>query len=309
MDTQHLEEFLIFAEELNYTSAAKRSFITRPTLVEHMNELENMLGCRLVTKEQGAIALTHLGKRFKKTASDLLSETNSIVEEYRNLGKNLLIVRIAASNLPWLETLLYQARKHLQEKNPLMQVEFVTTNGPYSTAEALIENANDLVVASFKNYINEDERPLPEGICSFKLKTEEIKLLMTLDNPLFEKKKISMSDLDGFKVMLPPDLFEAYRRDKVAERFAAHGVHLEFQTENFSDHAEYFNYDFESMIGIVPTTLIPRFGIAERAEYRTFTLSDFTLQSDFYLMYREDFVASENGKRFIDELKNILGCK
>lgn len=305
MDTRHLEEFLVFAEELNYTAASKRLFITRPTLVEHMNELENELGCKLITKEKNAIALTYLGNRFVKTASELLMTVSDTIQEYKSLEKNLLVVRIAASNLPWLETLLYQARKHIYDGSPQKQVEIVTTSGPYSTADALINNVNDLVVASFKDYLSENERVLPEGICKFKIKTEEIKFLMTPDNPLFKKREVMASDLDGAKVMLPPDLHDAYLRDKVVEHFASYGARIELLTKSFSDHAEYFNYDFGSMIGIVPTTLISRFGIAERVEYRAFALVDLPLKSDFYFMYCCKFAESENGKLFIDTLKSI----
>ncbi len=40
MDTRHVEEFLILSKTLNYTTAAQEAFIARPTLVEHIAELE-----------------------------------------------------------------------------------------------------------------------------------------------------------------------------------------------------------------------------------------------------------------------------
>ena len=44
VNTRYLKEFLVIAEELNFSAAAKRLYTTRPTLSEHLAELEDELG-------------------------------------------------------------------------------------------------------------------------------------------------------------------------------------------------------------------------------------------------------------------------
>ena len=50
VNTRYLEEFLVIAEELNFSAAAKRLYTTRPTLSEHLAVLEDELGCKLVER-------------------------------------------------------------------------------------------------------------------------------------------------------------------------------------------------------------------------------------------------------------------
>ena len=133
---------------------------------------------------------------------------------------------------------------------------------------------------------------LAEGMQGFKVRTEEIKLLMTRGNPLFEASSINAADLDGATIMLPPDIYHGYLRDGVADRFAACGARIALQTMSFADHFEYFSYDFQEMFGIVPTTLVPRFGIDAREECRAFSLDDLPLETDFYAVYTDGFAAS-----------------
>lgn len=306
MDTRHVEEFLVFAAELNYSTAAKRLFITRPTLSEHIRELEDELGCELVGKQQGKAMLTPAGKRFVQTGTHLIESVQAIIGEYRAIADNLLTVTIAQTNLPWLESILYKARRAVQEKHPGKQIEIVTASGPRSTTDALAEQQNDIVVAGCKSYVASPKRQmLAEGMQGFKVRTEEIKLLMTRGNPLFEASSISAADLDGATIMLPPDIYHGYLRDGVADRFAACGARIALQTMSFADHFEYFSYDFQEMFGIVPTTLVPRFGIDAREECRAFSLNDLPLETDFYAVYTDEFAASENGRLFVEEMQRI----
>lgn len=310
MDTRYVKEFLVFATELNYSTAAKQLFITRPTLSEHIRELEDELGCELVGKRQGKAALTPAGRRFVQTGAKLVETVQDIVAEYQGLADNLLTVTVAQTNLPWLETLLYKARHAVQESHPNKRIDIVTANGPHSTVDALLEQANDIVVAGCKSYTTEKaHRVLPAGIQGFKLCTETINLLMTQDNPLFEKPSIRAADLDGATIMLPPDIYQGYLRDGVVERFKEAGGRVTLRTMSFSDHFEYFSYDFQGLFGVVPTTLIPRFGIEEREECRAFSLDDLSLQTDFYAAYTDEFAESENGRLFVDAMKRIAAAE
>ena len=128
---------------------------------------------------------------------------------------------------------------------------------------------------------------------------------MTRGNPLFEASSINAADLDGATIMLPPDIYHGYLRDGVADRFAACGARIALQTMSFADHFEYFSYDFQEMFGIVPTTLVPRFGIDAREECRAFSLDDLPLETDFYAVYTDGFAASENGRLFVEEMQRI----
>ncbi|MDR1422602.1 MAG: LysR family transcriptional regulator [Coriobacteriales bacterium] len=307
MNAQHLREYLVLVDELCYSTAARKLYISRPTLKTHLKELEEELGCLLVERRTEQIALTMAGRRFVQRAADLLAHIDEVIAEFQTLSQNLITVTIASTNLPWLESTLYKARQNIRKRYSQKQIEIVSVNGPLSTLSALSEAHNDIVVTGYKSYLAEHERPiLPKGMQSFWLQREEIKFLMTQENPLCTRVEVRARDLDGHTLIVPPDLYEAYARDGVCERLAAQGAKVQLELADVDDHFEYFNYDFEEKIGIVPTTLIPRFGIDEREEYCTFSLLDFPLYTDFFAVYNEEFAATEGGGLLIEEMKAII---
>lgn len=305
MNVRHLEEFLALSKTSNYTAAAQESHVSRPTLVEHMAELEAELGCTLFDKSEGRPILTPIGRRFVATATGLVATIADVVEEYRSLQGNYLSVRIAATNLPWLESSIHRAKRALEDMRPRKMVEIVATPGAASTVDALLDRSNDIVVTGRKNWEGcPSEAIMPCGVSGFELQTEPIMLLMTEGNPLFDKPDIEAKDLDGACLLLPPDIYNGYMRDGVAERFLKRGANVSLRPLPFGDHFEYFSHGFDKEFGVVPTTLIPRFGIDRRKECRVIELSDLKLATDFYVLYKDDFVEDETARLFIEALKD-----
>lgn len=306
MNTQQLKEFLFFAQTLNYSKAARGLFITRPTLCEHIHTLEAELGCRLVSSDKGGVRLTTAGGRFIKDAQDVLGAWDRTCARYQGLAKNLLVVTVAATNLPWLETLLYRARRALRDTHPSLEIEIATENGALASVEALQTHASDIVVAGYKSFLPREERPHSfEEMHAFALDTEEIQLLMTPESPLFSRRDVTVRDLDGTTFVLPPDIFRSWTRDHVVDFLAAHGARVSLRTLDFADHSEYFTYDFGKALGIIPTTLVPRFGISEREELRCVGISDVPLRTSFFAVFDDDFVASENGRLLFETMREL----
>ncbi|NPD30459.1 LysR family transcriptional regulator [Eggerthellaceae bacterium zg-1084] len=303
MDTRFIREFLDFATDLNYSAAARRLFITRPTLVDHIRELEAELHCQLVMRRNGRPALTPAGNRFVGTGTRYLADTERMLREYRELSDNLLNVKVSQTNLPWIETLLYESRHAIQSRHPEKRIEISTQPGACSSVDALVDGTNDLVVVGRKSYRGEGGLlPLAEGIEGFFLRTEEIKLMMTRDNPLFHRAAISARDLDGATLMLPPDIYQGYQDDDVPARFAERGALISLATARLHDHFEYSMLDFGSMFGVMPVTLASRLGIEGRTECRLFSLDDLRLETRFCVLYLSEFARSANGRLLIDEM-------
>ena len=78
---------------------------------------------------------------------------------------------------------------------------------------------------------------------------------------------------------------------------------IRWATQGFADHFEYFSHDFGQTVGIVPTTLLPRFGIDQRPDLRVFSLVDMDIASDFYALFNRSFIATENGRLLFEEMR------
>lgn len=74
MDLQKLYYFVSVAEERNFTEAAKKNFISQPSLSRHINEFESELHLRLFNRTKHAAVLTEEGKALLPFARDIVKK-------------------------------------------------------------------------------------------------------------------------------------------------------------------------------------------------------------------------------------------
>lgn len=305
MDLRYLQEFLSFAEDMNYSAAAKRLFISRPTLSEHLSALESELQCQLIdhgTKPQ----LTHQGRKFLQTAKDFLQQWDEIVSEYSTIASNLLTIKVSSTNLPWIEKVLLQARQNITKEHPASHISIVTENGPLATTDALDIHGNDITIVGYKQFAHTGSMSSSNERPSLYLGTEETHLLMMSEHPLFERETILPEDLSGFNLLVPQDVYQSYTRDNVEVYLTAHGAAMTLKTLPFQDHYEYFAHGFGKDIGVAPHTLISRFGLDTRSDCRIFTMKGLPLMTDFKAIFRDDFIENPRGRRLFEEMKRLI---
>lgn len=80
MNFLNLEYFLVAAEELNFTKAAKKLFISQQSLSSHISKLENDLGVGLFNRTV-PLTLTPAGKSLVKNASKILDLKDQSIKE------------------------------------------------------------------------------------------------------------------------------------------------------------------------------------------------------------------------------------
>ena len=64
MDVKQQEYFVAIVEEGSISKAAKKLYISQPTLSQFLSKLENSLNVRLVTRSNNVIALTEAGRLY-----------------------------------------------------------------------------------------------------------------------------------------------------------------------------------------------------------------------------------------------------
>ncbi|UNM96419.1 LysR family transcriptional regulator [Ignatzschineria rhizosphaerae] len=86
MELKQLEFFVAVAEELSFTKAAERLFITQPPLSRQIQQLENEIGTLLFIRKARSIELTEAGTFFYKHAKTLLQRAEEAKLMTRRIG-------------------------------------------------------------------------------------------------------------------------------------------------------------------------------------------------------------------------------
>lgn len=83
MTLRQLEYFMVVAQELSFSNAAKKLFVTQPALSRSISSLESELGVALFIRRHPALSLTPAGKVFASELPRLNSELKQIIRATR----------------------------------------------------------------------------------------------------------------------------------------------------------------------------------------------------------------------------------
>ncbi|MES9852566.1 MAG: LysR family transcriptional regulator [Candidatus Thiodiazotropha sp. L084R] len=83
LDNRLFKAFMAAAETENFTSAAKRTFMTQSGISQHIARLEKQVGLPLFKRVAKHVTLTDTGKRLKKYIENHCSQTEAFLGELR----------------------------------------------------------------------------------------------------------------------------------------------------------------------------------------------------------------------------------
>ncbi len=88
MNWNQLQYILVTAREKSVTKAAKKLYISQPSLSISIRELEKELGCPLFERKNGKLTLTYGGTLFCQWANTVLSSKNNLQEQFAQISSN-----------------------------------------------------------------------------------------------------------------------------------------------------------------------------------------------------------------------------
>ncbi|MDZ7952335.1 LysR family transcriptional regulator [Nostoc sp. DedQUE09] len=133
MELRHLKYFVTVAEELNFSRAAVRLYISQPALSRQIKNLEDELSVVLFLRQSDGLTLTEAGKFFLEQAKDILNRSHVAVQtiktHYSNTDEPLVVGYIPTILQTFLGQTLYsfghaypEVAVRLQEMPPSEQV-------------------------------------------------------------------------------------------------------------------------------------------------------------------------------------------
>lgn len=114
MDTRYLEYILVLAETGNMTRAARKLYISQPTLSQFLSKLEQETGAPLFQRSGGVYSLTHVGELYADYARKVLSLTDLLEKDVKRVStaSRISISTSASRPLQMLTTILVEFRKY-----------------------------------------------------------------------------------------------------------------------------------------------------------------------------------------------------
>lgn len=117
MELRHLLYFRTVAEELHFSKAAQKLFISQPPLSRQIRELEDELGVQLFIRSNKRVALTDAGKYFKGEVDAIFAR----LEEGKNMAKQIHLAESGELKIGYISS-VYQS--HLAEVLKAMRIAF-----------------------------------------------------------------------------------------------------------------------------------------------------------------------------------------
>lgn len=143
MNLKQLEAFVEVAQSGSFSKAAKKLFLTQPTISAHIASLEKELDTRVFVRNTKEVSLSPEGQKLYTYARQILDLTEKIREEFgRHDEQEPKCVTIAASTIP-AEYLLPDILTKFNEKHPGEQLRIIESDSS-QVAEQVAEGSVDI---------------------------------------------------------------------------------------------------------------------------------------------------------------------
>jgi DNA-binding transcriptional LysR family regulator len=178
---QDVRYFLAVAEELSFTRAAERLFVSQPALSKQIRQLEAQLRAELFTRGHRTVGLTAAGAAFLPRARAMVAEWEAAAEDVRLAGRTLTVgfhSRIGRGLVPTITATM-------QQRLPGWRLRFRQV--PWSDpAVGLTAGTVDVALAWL---------PIPEGLSARRITAEDRGVALPADHPLAARSAVRFADI------------------------------------------------------------------------------------------------------------------
>lgn len=176
--------------------AAQALAITQPAVTKTLNELEDILGVRLLVRERKGVTLTAHAQAFLPHAATCIDALEQGLASVGQVSASHAPLRIGA--LPTVAAaVLAPALRELRRSHPEALAHVVTGNN-LALLEALRRQELDVVVGRLSD-------PMQMAGLSFEyLYAEPLTAVVRPGHPLAGARELALADVAGFGLVLPP---------------------------------------------------------------------------------------------------------
>lgn len=246
LELRHLRYFLTVANELHFSKAAEKLYITQPALSRQIKQLEDHLGAELLVRDKRNVNLTRIGEYLQDEASYLFNHLEFVKQNIRHLEKGdegeLRIGFVGSA----MQSVIPGLLKEIDQQSP--GIHTILTELP--NQEQIDRIRNDQLDIGFIRTMR-----LPEGLNKMDVFEEAFCLVLPADHRFDQSNFKSVKDLEEEQFILFSSQYSHGYYDKIMSIFEDQGFSPKVAHESVHANTIFRLVENNLGIGIVPSSL------------------------------------------------------
>lgn len=193
---KELRAFVVTCQQGNMSKASEVLFTSQPTMSLQIKKLESELNVSLFERHGPKLVVTPEGETLYNLALPLVQGFDHLQEEFQARKSDLSVgnLSVAAEESTMLYTLTDPVQNFVKDF-PGVRLNLVTVRGT-TALEQVASNEVDMAVVSLLD--------VPDTLSFTPFVSYPPVLLTPLDHPLAKRKSVTLSDIQGCDLILPP---------------------------------------------------------------------------------------------------------
>ncbi|MDY2613044.1 MAG: selenium metabolism-associated LysR family transcriptional regulator [Lachnospiraceae bacterium] len=298
MNLKQLEAFVQVAEGGSFSKAAKKLYLTQPTISAHVASLEKELNVRLFVRNTKEVSLSEDGKDLYKYARQMVDIEKKIDERFGTReegGKHC--ITIAASTIP-AQYLLPKVLMRFNEKYPEEQLKIMETD----SAKVVTQIVEHMADVGFTGTVLEKKH------CKYMPFYKDELVIITPNTEKYQKLKEHMTDDISWLLEEHVILREegSGTRKEAEKQLKQAGVDLsDLDIIASIENQETIKKSVRQGMGISILSKLATADEAEAGYVLAFPIPKADKGRDINLVYNKNYQLSRSAERFIKVVKEV----
>ncbi|MCI1945746.1 LysR family transcriptional regulator [Clostridium luticellarii] len=281
MTIRDLEIFVAVAEKGKIGTAAKKLYISQPTVSHAISQIEEEYHVKLFERLSRKLYITEVGKEFLNYARHILANFHEM-EHYLHHASKQICIHIGAS-LTVGSFFLGNIISKFEEKNPRIRIRVYVDNSK-NIIQKIIDGTLDIAI--IEGFVNSKD------IIATEVYQDEMVLICGKNHPFASKKSIHLSDLKDKDCVLREE--GSGTRDFLINLTEGRGIPI---VKKWICHSS------DSIINVVAAgqgiSMLSKSLLIHQDNVVQIPIEDFSLYRSFKIIYHKDKYISSALKKLI----------
>lgn len=193
MRIQQLEYLERIVEAGSINEAAKRLFLTQPSLSNAVKELENEMGIQIFQRSSGGISLTAEGREFMTYSKQILDQVNLMNERYKNGQQRKQSFSVSAQHYAFVVHAFVELIKSVNANEYQFTLRETETQNIFNDLAQFKSELGILYTNGFNQNLFKEN-----NLVFTPLFVAKPHIFVSRYNPLTSKSSVNLSDLEDF---------------------------------------------------------------------------------------------------------------